>query len=136
LVDRIVEDDAESLRRFDVYFLHREAGAPKQLLPAGEEPMICLGSLWYYLPPEETRNIKIGSWQELQVAGPNLRWETACFRTTALHDADGFTIEEPQNETIFRSDIRVQQLAGQIHIGDNPVESAKVELKRVLAATA
>jgi hypothetical protein len=43
-VDRIVEDDAESVRRFDVYFLHREAGAPKQLLTADEEPMVCLAS--------------------------------------------------------------------------------------------
>jgi len=130
-VDRIVEDDAESVRRFDVYFLHHEAGAPKQLLTGDEEPMVCLGISWYYLPPEETRNIKIGSWQELRVAGPNLRWKTACFRTTVLHDADGFTIEEPQNETIFLSDIHVQQLAGQIHIEDDPLEGVNVELKRV-----
>jgi hypothetical protein len=50
-----------------------------------------------------------------------------------LHDADGFKIEEPQNEPVALADIHVQRLAGRVLLdfGDDPVQGATVELRRV-----
>lgn len=105
-VDRIVGEDNEVVRRFDIYFLHDMAGSPEQVLTMNEQPMVCFVGLWYYMAPEDTNRIKVGTWQKLRVAGPNLQGTTGCFRKVVLHDADGFTIEEPQNETIVLADIQ------------------------------
>jgi hypothetical protein len=56
-----------------------------------------------------------------------------CVRTTPVYDADGFTIEQPQNETIvLAKPFRVRELAGQVHDnGNSPIEFANVEFLRV-----
>jgi Carboxypeptidase regulatory-like domain len=131
-VDRIVaEDDAGEVRKFNIYFLQTMVGSPEQVKTVQEQPMVCLVGVWYYLQPEASRRVKLGKWQTLQVAGPNLHGTTGCFRTTVLHDADGFTIEEPQNETIVVSKpYRVRILAGRVSIGDQPLEGVNVEVRR------
>jgi carboxypeptidase family protein len=132
-VDRIVGmGDAEAVRKFNVYFLHAEAGSPEQLKAVQEQPMVCLIGVWYYLRPVAATHIELGKWQTMQVAGPNLHGTTGCFRTTVLHDADGFTIEEPQNETIVVSEpFRAQVLVGHVSIGDKPLEGVNVEVRRI-----
>lgn len=131
-VDRIVaEDDSEAVTQFNIYFLQDMAGSPEQVKTVQEQPMVCLVGVWYYLPPEAARRVKVGRWQTLQAAGPNLHGTTGCFRTTVLHDADGFTIEEPQNETVVVSKpYRVRTLAGRVRIGDQPLEGVNVEVRR------
>ena len=132
-VDRIVaEGHADAVIRFNVYFVHEEAGSPEQLKTVQEQPMVCLVGLWYYLRPVTAVQIELGKWQTMRVAGPNLHGTTGCFRTTVLHDADGFTIEEPQNETIVVSEpYRVQVLAGHVGIGDQSLEGVNVEVRRI-----
>jgi len=48
-----------------------------------------------------------------------------------VYDADGFTIEQPQNETIVVQDIHVRKLAGRIHVsyGDTGLDDANVEIR-------
>lgn len=132
-VDRIVADgDSESVRKFNVYFLRSMEGSPEQVTNLQEQPMVCLVGLWYYLSPQLVRKVKLGEWQTLQVAGPNLHGTTGCFRTTVLHDADGFTIEEPQNESIVISEpYRVRALTGRVSIFDQPLEGVNFEVRRV-----
>lgn len=132
-VDRIVaEDEADAIRKFNVYFLQDMAGSPEQLRTVQEQEMVCLVGVWYYLPSEAAKKVKVGEWQTLQVAGPNLRGTTGCFRTTVLHDSDGFTIEEPQNETVVVSEpYRVQMLVGRVSIGGQPLEGANFEVRRI-----
>jgi hypothetical protein len=132
-VDRVVvRDHAEGVRRFIVYFLQDIAGSPEQVLAMQGQPMVCLVGVWYYLSPEEGSKVHPGEWQTLRIAGPNLHGTTGCFRTTVLHDADGFTIEEPQNETIIVSDpYRVRALAGRVLFGDAPVEGVNVEVRPI-----
>jgi hypothetical protein len=136
-VDRIVtEDNPEAVRKFTVYFLQETEGAPEQVTTASGQPMVCLGAIWYYLPPEAARRVRVGEWQTLPVAGPNLHGTTGCFRTAVLHDADGFTIEEPQNETVVISiPYSVPLLAGRVTVGDDPVEGANVEVHRTGSKT-
>jgi hypothetical protein len=131
-VDRIVaQNDSEAVRKFNIYFLENMAGSPEQIETVQEQPMVCLVGLWYYLQPEAARRVKVGQWQTLQAAGPNLHGTTGCFRTTILHDADGFTIEEPQNETVVVSKpYRVRKLAGRVSMGDQPLEGVNVEVRR------
>ncbi|MGA2264198.1 MAG: carboxypeptidase-like regulatory domain-containing protein [Acidobacteriota bacterium] len=130
-VDRIVaKGGSEEIRKFSVYFLQHRAGSPEQLKTVQGQPMVCLGSVWYYLPPEVARKIEVGKWETMQIAGPNLHGTTGCIRTTALHDADGFTLEEPQITTIVMSQpYRVQALAGCVSIGDQPLEGVNVEVR-------
>jgi hypothetical protein len=48
-----------------------------------------------------------------------------------LHDSDGFTIEEPQNETIELSEaFRVRGLEGRVAIGDQLLAGVDVEVRR------
>ncbi len=137
-VERIVgaspadlQDPVQNVRRFSVYFLEEMAGSPKQVLTMQGQPMVCLGNSWYYLR-EDAGRIRLGRWQTMHVAGPNQHGTTDCLRTTVLYDADGFTIEEPQNETIVVAEpYRVRALAGQVRIGDSPLEGANVEVKRL-----
>ena len=131
-VDRIVaENDSEAVAKFNIYFLQDMAGSPEQVKTVQEQPMVCLVGVWYYLPPEAARRVKVGRWQTLQAAGPNLHGTTGCFRTAVLHDADGFTIEEPQNETVVVSKpYRVRTLVGRVRIGDEPLEGVNVEVRR------
>jgi hypothetical protein len=130
-VDRIVEtDDAESVRKFDVYFLQSTAGSPEQIVTIEGQPMVCMVGVWYYLPPEVARGIQLGKWQKFEAAGPNLH-ATGCVRTTPVYDADGFTIEQPQNETIGFQDIYVRRLVGRVHAGygDAGIEDVNVEIR-------
>ena len=131
-MDRIVaENNCEAVKKFNIYFLQDTARAPEQVKTVPEQPMVCLGGVWYYLPPEAARKVKLGKWQTLQVAGPNLHGTTGCSRTTELHDADGFTIEEPQNETIVPSrPYRVQRLVGRVIVGNQSLEGVIVEVRR------
>ena len=127
-VDRIVtEDDPEGVKKFNVYFLQDMEGSPEQLKTVQGQPMVCLGGLWYYTKAEA--KMELGRWQVVPAAGPNLYGTRGCFRTTILHDADGFTIAEPQNETIVVSELyRVRVLEGRVTIADQPVPGANVEV--------
>lgn len=135
-VDRIVgdapadlQDGVQSVRRFDLYFFEDIAGSPKQVRTEPNS-MVCLGNAWYYLPPEDVKRIHLGKWQTLHVAGPNL-YVNGCTRTTTLYDADGFTIEEPANEMIVVDEpYTVQELVGQVHLGESPLEGVNVEVRR------
>jgi hypothetical protein len=132
-VDRIVtEDDEAEVKKFNVYFFQDEAGSPEQVKTVQGQPMVCLVGVWYYVRPETESKITLGQWQFMQAAGPNLHGTEGCFRTTILHDADGFTIEEPQNAVIVVTEpYRVQALAGRVTIADQPIDGANVEVRAV-----
>ena len=132
VVDRVVtEDSKQDVRKFNVYFLQDMEGSPVQVETVQGLPMVCLAGVWYYLPPKSENKIELGRWQTLQVAGPSLREMKTCHRTTVLHDADGFTIEEPQNETIeMTQPLRVRGLVGRVALGDEPVAGVNVEVRR------
>jgi hypothetical protein len=134
-VERIVSGaDGDKVSKFDVYFLHDVAASPEQIADTAELPMVCFGDLWYYLPSEEARKIVLGKWQTLQVAGDAMRKAPGCVRTTPVRDADGFTIEQPQTETVVMSNpYIVRKLAGRVEISsdDSPIEAANVEFLRV-----
>lgn len=129
-VERILTDDAQAVRRLDVHLLQEAAGPSTQLSTINSIPVVCFGSEWYYLSPDEAKKVKIGVWQTLQAAGPNL-YSGPCSRTTVLHDADGFIIENPPNETILLDDIHVRHMAGRVQLpgGDEPLEGVNVELR-------
>lgn len=92
--------------------------------------MVCLVQAWYYVPPDEVARIHLGKWQEMRIGGPNL-YAVGCVRTTTLYDADGFTIEEPQNETIVVSEpYTVRGLVGMVSLTDTPIEGVNVEVRR------
>ena len=131
-VDRVVTDDSkQDVRKFNVYFLQDMEGSPVQVETVQGLPMVCLAGAWYYLPPKPENKIELGRWQTLQVAGPSLREMKACHRTTVLRDADGFTIEEPQNETIeMREPFKIRGLAGRVAFGDEPLAGVTVEVRR------
>jgi hypothetical protein len=133
-VDRIVEtDDADSVTKFNLYFLQDMAGSPERVVTMEPQPMVCLVGVWYYLPPEEAKTVQLGKWQSLRAAGPNLHGTTGCVRTTVLHDDDGFTIEDPQNETIVVPDLRVKEIAGTLHVSytDIALEGANFEIRLI-----
>lgn len=140
-VDRVVTDDArQDVRMFNIHYLQNMEGSPVEVETVQGLPMVCLVGVWYYLPPKPENKIELGRWQTLQVAGPSLRQMKACHRTTVLRDADGFTIEQPQNETIVLTEpLRVQRLAGRVAFGDEPLPGVNVEVRRgsetVLAST-
>jgi hypothetical protein len=128
-VDRVVADDnEEEVKKFNVYFLQDDSGSPEQVKTLQGQPMVCLVGVWYYIKPETESKIMLGQWLSLQVAGPNLHGTKGCFRTTTLHDADGFTIEEPQNEIIESEPYQVRALEGRVTIADQPVKDANVEV--------
>lgn len=99
--------------------------------------MVCFGEMWYYLPSESVRELKLGEWQHFQVAGPALRRNPGCHRTTRVTDADGFTIEQPQSGTVILSKpFTVRSLMGQVVYGSNlPLDSATVEFLKIGAKT-
>jgi Carboxypeptidase regulatory-like domain len=129
-VDRVVADDGEEeVKKFNLYFFQDEFGSPEQVKTVQGQPMVCSVGVWYYVKPETESKITLGQWQRLQAAGPNLHGTTGCFRTTILHDADGFTIEEPQNAIIVVAEpYRVRVLEGRVTIADQPVQGANVEV--------
>jgi hypothetical protein len=132
-VDRVVSDDVEEeVEKFNVYFFQEHSGSPEQVRTLQGQPMVCFVGIWYYVKSETESKIALGQWLSLQVAGPNLHGTKGCFRTTTLHDADGFTIEEPQNATIEVSEpYRVRALKGRVTIADQPVQGANVEVLAV-----
>ena len=135
-VDRIVSaGNDESLRKFAVYFLQKMAGSPEQITATQPQSMVCLSGVWYYLPSQEARRTKLGKWQTLHVAGPTLRARAVCLRTTAVRDADGFTIERPQTELIVGSDPHtVRTLVARVHLGGSKALSGTIIVdKRVPA---
>jgi hypothetical protein len=131
-VDRVVADGPDAVKKFDVYFLQKFAGSPKCLSAIDGQPTVSFSGDWYYLSPAEARKVDIGTWQTLQVAGPN-HFSDFCFRTKVLHDEDGFIMEEPPNETIILDDIHVKALAGKVHLelSQEGIPGANVELLRV-----
>jgi hypothetical protein len=132
-VDRVLAANGEEeVKKFNVYFFQGRSGSPEQAKPVQGQPMVCLAGFWYYVKPETESKVSLGQWQSLQLAGPNLHGTKDCFRTTILHDADGFTIEEPQNEIIFITEaFRVRALEGRATVGDQPVPGANVEVLSV-----
>lgn len=131
-VDRIIADGENEVKRFEVHFFQEWSGSPEQVETVQGQPMVCLVGVWYYVKPETFSQITLGQWRSMQVAGPNLHGTRGCHRTTILHDADGFTIEEPQNETIVMSKpYRVRVLEGRVTMGDQPVAEANVEVRAV-----
>jgi hypothetical protein len=133
-VDRFISaDNNENVVKFDVYFLHDIDNSPEEVL-AVQPPMVCFAHSWYYLPSDDISGIKIGVWQPLQIAGPTIRKTDDCSRTTAVRDADGFTIEQPQTgEVGYPEPFTVKELVGQVVIGseDSPIEAANVEFLQV-----
>jgi hypothetical protein len=108
------------------------AGSPEQMITTQAGPMVCLVHVWYYMWPDAPPKVRIGEWQDLQVAGPNLHDMLDCVRTTVLHDADGFMIEGPQNETIVIAEsYTVRALAGHVLLGERPIEGVNVEFRRM-----
>lgn len=80
---------------------------------------------------EETQKLRIGNWGTFRAAGTEAI-SRDCVRTAIRYDADGFTIEEPENETIVEPEpYRVRSLTGHVHLSDTPLEGVNVE---VLAA--
>jgi Carboxypeptidase regulatory-like domain len=132
-VDRVLADNSEEeVKKFNVYFFQDYSGAPEQVKTLQGQPMVCLVGVWYYVNPETESQVTIGQWQSLRVAGPNLHGTKDCFRSTVLHDADGFTIEEPQNEIIFIAEpFRARVLEGRATVSDQPVPDANVEVLSV-----
>jgi Carboxypeptidase regulatory-like domain len=131
-VDRIVSGRSEDVYRFDVYFLHSIESSPVRAVNIDGYPMVCLGSEWYYLAEDTTERIQRGKWQALRVAGPSYHRTAPCFRTTVLYDADGFTIENPANETIELADARVRSISGRVvDFSGQPVNDANVEIRSV-----
>ena len=131
-VDRIVlPDDDDNVSRFDVFFLQDDAGSPEQIITT-EPSMVCLAGLWYYLPSEDISGIRLGVWQPIKIAGPTARAKSGCIRTTAVYDANGFTIENPQTRLIFMVEpFKVRKLAGQVFLSEEyPIEAANVEFLR------
>lgn len=130
-VDRIVGSDEDQVVKFSVYFLQEHSGSPEQVETLQGQPMVCVVGLWYYAKPA-TPQMTLGQWQTMQLAGPNLHGIHGCHRTTILHDADGFTIEEPQVVTIVVSEpYRVRVLRGRVTMSDQPVAEANVEVRAV-----
>jgi Carboxypeptidase regulatory-like domain len=129
-VDRVLADDGEEdVKKFNVYFFQAYSGSPEQVRTLQGQPMVCFVGIWYYVKSGTDSKISLGHWLSLQVAGPNLHGTKGCFRTITLHDADGFTIEEPQNATIEVSEpYRVRALKGRVTIADQPVQGANVEV--------
>lgn len=133
-VERTIQPDADGrIRKFWVYFLQNAEVSPEEIADVPPPTMVCFAEMWYYVPSEVARGLRLGEWQKFQVAGPALRKYPGCHRTTPVRDADGFTIEQPQNETVVLSTpFRVRQLAGVVQNGtDAPVESANVEFLRI-----
>jgi hypothetical protein len=132
-VDRIVtEGGEEGVKKFSVYYLQDEAGSPEQVKTVQGHPMVCFVGVWYYVKPETVSKVTLGQWQVVQAAGPNLHGMEGCIRTTILHDAEGFTIEEPQNATIVVTEpCRVRVMAGRVTIADQPIDGANVEVRAV-----
>jgi len=116
--------------QFSVYYIEEVSGSPKQLALSEDEPtQVCLGSAWYYLPRDEATRVHVGKWTKFRGTDTESRVSRNCFRTTTLYDADGFTIEEPENETIeFSQPISVRLLAGRVQFGEASVEGANVEI--------
>ena len=114
---------------FSVYYTEEVSGSPKQIVFSDNEPAeVCLGNIWYYLTRSEAHRLRIGKWTTFRAAGTE-RISRQCFRTTVLYDADGFTIEEPANETIVAAEpYTVRQLVGSVHLGDTPLEGVNVEI--------
>jgi hypothetical protein len=117
--------------KFNVYFLQDVSGSPKQIeTPADEPAQVCVGNEWYYVAEEDARRLQLGRWHTFQAAGPSIT-ARPCFRTTPLYDANGFTIEEPQNETIVASEpCAVRTIIGRVHLGGTPLEGVNVEVLR------
>jgi Carboxypeptidase regulatory-like domain len=132
-VDRVLADNGEEkVEKFNVYFFQDYSGSPEQVKTLQGQPMVCLAGAWYYVNPETESKVTIGQWQSLQVAGPNLHGTKDCFRSAILHDADGFTIEELQNEIIFIAEpFRARVLEGRATASDQPVPDANVEVLSV-----
>jgi hypothetical protein len=132
-VERVVPTgNGNRVVKFNVYFLGYRAASPEQILNVDSQSLVCINEVWYYLPPEEARRIKLGKWQTLQFAGPALWKYPGCVRTTAVRDADGFTIEQPQSMTVVISDpYTVSELSGRVVVGESPVEAANVEFLRM-----
>jgi len=129
-VDRVLADNGEEeVKKFNVYFFQDRSGSPEQVKTLQGQPMVCLVGVWYYVKPETESKVTLGQWQRLQVAGPNLHGTKGCFRLTTLQNADGFTIEEPQNAIIeVPEPYRVRALEGRVTIADQPVQGANVEV--------
>jgi hypothetical protein len=117
--------------KFNIYFLQDISGSPKQIeTTAGQPAQVCVGSEWYYVADEDAQKIQLGKWRTFQGAGPSVTGRP-CFRTTPLYDADDFTIEEPQNETIVASEpYAVRTIAGKVQLGGAPLEGVNVEILR------
>jgi len=136
-VEKIVAEQqgrngSPEITRFNVHFLQSTEGSPTEIDTAdGQQPQVCLGSDWYYVLPEESQKLTLGRWQHFLAAGPNLNGR-ACVRTVTRYDADGFTIEEPQNELIvIAKPYTVRALRGRVRLGDTPLEGVCVELRRI-----
>ena len=132
-VERLVPvGNNDKVIKFDVYYLQNVGASPEQIVNTDSQSFVCFGETWYYLPSKEANRIKLGKWQTMQIAGPTLLRKSGCVRTTAVRDADGFTIEQPQTETIVISEpYTVNELAGRVVIGELPVEAANVEFLRM-----
>jgi hypothetical protein len=132
-VERLVPiGNDDKIIKFDVYYLQRIGASPEQIVNTDSQSFVCFAEEWYYLPAKEAKRIKLGKWQTIQIAGPTLLRKPGCVRTTAVRDADGFTIEQPQTETIIISEpYTVNELAGRVVIGESPIETANVEFLRM-----
>jgi len=115
--------------KFSVYFMQTVSGSPKQIaIPDDEPPQVCLGQEWYYVPAQDARRLRIGKRTTFRAAGAS-GISRHCFRTATPYDADGFTIEDPQTETIIAAEAyAVRSLVGRVHFSDMPIEGVNVEV--------
>jgi hypothetical protein len=129
-VDRVVAKTGdENVVKLNAYFLEVSQGSPEQIEAEDDHFVVCMGGLWYYLPADEAKTIQLGRWIKLHLAGPSLRGHVGCNRTVPIYDADGFTIENPSNETIAFPNLTVGSLSGTVHLshGGNPIKDVNVE---------
>lgn len=129
----LVSADEQKIAKLRLYYLQKIRASPEQIAYFPPPAMVCFGDVWYYIPSEQIPRLSLGESQSLEVAGPSSRRHPGCIRSTPVHDEDGFTIEQPQNETIVLSTpFRVRELAGRVTLpGDTePVPTAHVEFLR------
>lgn len=115
--------------QFTVHYVEQVSGSPKQTVTSEDEPsQVCFGSEWFYVKGSEVKALTLGRWITFMAAGPS-SVSRECVRAAPLFDADGFTIEEPQTETVVvRDPYKVRTLTGHVSIGGQPLKGVNVEV--------
>jgi hypothetical protein len=133
VVSRLVPNARENrIAEFSVFYSHDIGNTPVKIETIEGQPLLCTGGYWYYVWPEAARKIRIGKFQQMQVAGPNEDIRSACVPTTTLYDQDGFTIENVGNYLITAQEpYKARTLVGRVMFEGQPVDDAIIQVQRV-----